>query len=183
MALTVNPTQALLLRQPVTRPVYLVELLFDAQEYLSTHAEVEVGGNLYLASDVSIENIEDWRQARLRLQPTIARTQQFLSQSWRNAPCKIYLQPTVFYPQLVAPGYVQDGYALEGLVADDPILLVDGEVTAMEKGDIITFTVENRISIGKWLPGIRIAAPIFNHLPRAGQVFTWEGERFTLEAA
>lgn len=183
MARSVNPTQDLLLREPVTRPVYLIDILVDSQEYLSTHAEVEVNGNLYLESDATIENIDDWRQARIRLQPTVARTQQVLSQSWRYGYCRVYLQPTVYLPQLLDPGYVEEGYAFEGVVREEPILLVDGELTSMEKNDVIIFTVENRISIGRWLPGIRISAPTFNHLPKAGQVFTWEGERFTLEAS
>jgi hypothetical protein len=105
-----------------------------------------------------------------------------LSQSWRAGTCKIWLVPSVSFPQLIDPGYYEDGYAVEGFTTEDPILLVDGEITAAEKSEKISFTIENRIAVGRWLPGVRFAAPAFNHLPKAGQVFTWAGERFTLEA-
>ena len=182
MARTITADQDYLLRQQVTRPIYLIDILVDSQEYLSTNGDVLIGETLYTQSSVDLINVDDWRQAQLGLPNTPARTQQFLSQSWRSGSCKIWLAPSVFFPQLIDPGYVEEGYAIEGLVIEDTILLVDGELTAADKGDKITFTVENRIAMGRWLPGIRLAAPVFNHLPKAGQVFTWAGERFTLEA-
>lgn len=182
MARSVTVSQDELLRQPVTRPVFLIDILVDAQEHLSTNGDLVVGDTVYTASTVELVNIDDWRQAKIGLPSTPARTQQFLSQSWRSGACKVWLVPSVYAPFLIDDDYVEDDYALEGYVIDAPILLVDGELTEAEKGENIVFTVENRISIGRWLPGIRLAAPVFNHLPKAGRVFVWEGERFTLEA-
>ncbi len=183
MTRTVTPGQDTLLREPVTRPVFLVELLFGDQEYLSTNGDVTIDELLYVDYDVSLENIDDWKQARIRLQPTNERSQQFHSQQWRGAPCRVYLRPTVYYPQLLDPGYVEEGYAIEGTFGETPILLVDGLLTSGEKtSQAVIYTVDNAVTVGRWLPGVRLSSPTFNHLPRAGTVFTWEGERFTLEA-
>lgn len=183
MPRTIDAEQELLLTQPVTRPILLIEILVDGQEYLSTNGDVTIGPVTYLGADVDVQNIDDWRQARIRLQPTEARKRQFNAQSWRYGFCRIYLCPAVYYPQLVDPGYVDEGYAIEGVVYADPIQLVDGELTSGEASpDAVYFTVENRISAGRWLPGIRVSAPVFNHLPKPGETFTWEGDKYTLEA-
>lgn len=183
MTRTVSIEQLLFLEQEVTHPVFLIEIEVVEPEYLSTNGAVTIDGTPYVESAVSLENIDDWRQAVVRLPGTLERRQQLNSQSWRDGFCRIHLLPALYFAQLVDPGYVDDGYALEGLQYSEPILLVDGTITSGDMSDeVVSYTIENRVSASRWLPGIRISAPVFNHLPKAGQVFIWENDRFTLEA-
>jgi hypothetical protein len=183
MTRATTPAQDAALDRRITQPIYLVEVLIEGQEYLSTLGERVVDGITY-SSGVNLRSINNWSSALVTLPPTPARMAQFVSQSWRYGRCRISLLPATHYPLLIQPGYVADGYFLQGDVYGEPMLLIDGELTsaAMSGEGHIEFTVANRIAVGRWLPAARIAPPICNHLPKPGTVVVWEGDRYTLEA-
>lgn len=166
-----------------TKPVYLVEIEVDGQEYLSTNANQEVGGQTWIGGQVMLKRIENGVRASIALRPTPERMAQFESQSWRYGSCRISLLPGTSFPLIWAEGYAADGYAYQGDVFADPILLIDGELVSGSVGpSSVDFEIAHRISVGRWLPAVRIAPPICNHLPRVGTVITWEGDRYMLEA-
>ena len=175
--------QDAVLAERFTRPIYLVEVAIDGQEYLSTNGDVELDGIAYTGADVGLRSIENWSSAVVSLLPTPERVAQVVSQSWRYGRCRISLLPATYYPLLIQPGYVADGYFIQGAVYGEAMLLVDGELTAASySGDRVEFTVASRVSVGRWLPAARIAPPLCNHLPKPGTTITWEGDRYTLEA-
>jgi len=178
-----DAAQDAILAERFTRPIYMVEIDIGGQEYLSTNGDVTVAGIDYTGADVGLRSIQNWSSAVVSLLPTPERVAQVVSQSWRYGRCRISLLPATYYPLLIQPGYVADGYFLQGAVYADPMLLVDGELTAASfSGDRVEFTVASRVSVGRWLPAARIAPPICNHLPKPGTVIVWEGDRYTLEA-
>jgi hypothetical protein len=180
---TTDSEQSALLDSRVTKPIYLVEIAIDGQEYLSTNGTQDVDGVTYVGADVGLRSIQNWSSAVVSLLPTPARVAQVVSQSWRYGRCRVSLRPATYYPLLIQPGYVADGFFIQGDVYADPILLIDGElVSASLSGDRVEFTVAHRVSVGRWLPAARIAPPLCNHLPKPGTVVTWEGDRYTLEA-
>lgn len=166
-----------------TRPIYLVEIAIDGQEYLSTNGDVTVGGITYAGADVGLRSVQNWSSAAVSVLPTPARVAQVVSQSWRYGRCRISLLPATYYPLIIQPGYVEEGFFVQGPQYAEPMLLVDGELTSASlSGDRVEFTVASRVSVGRWLPAARIAPPLCNHLPKPGTVITWEGDRYTLEA-
>lgn len=180
-ALTTEQSAALDKR--ATRPVYLIELFIGGQEFLSTNGDQLVGLQSYFGSDIGLTAIDNWQSATIKLLPTSARVAQLTSQQWRHGLCKVSMLPVVEYPLLYPPGYMQDGYAIQGVSSSEPILLIDGELTgASFSGDLCSFTVSHKVTVGRWLPALRIDPPLCNHLPRPGEVLVWEGEKFTLEA-
>lgn len=183
MTRTTTAAQDAALDRRITKPVYLVEITIEGQEYLSTNGAREVDGITY-ASGVNLRGIQNWSSAVVTLPPTPERMAQFVSQSWRYGRCRISLLPATTYPLLIQPGYVEEGFFIQGDVYGETMLLIDGELTsaAMSGEGQIEFTVANRISVGRWLPAARIAPPLCNHLPKPGTVITWEGDRYTLEA-
>lgn len=181
---TLNTGQQSAIYRRETKPVFLITINVDGIEYLSTNGVRVVGGNTYTEADVGITSIENWSSARLKLVANPARIQQFVSQSWRYGSCSISLLPVSYDPEIYDSGYVLSGYAQQGEVAYDPLLLIDGELTSASfAGDgSLEFTIANRVAVGRWLPSIRIAPPICNFLPKPGTTIKWEGDNYTLEA-
>lgn len=181
---TLNAGQQTAIYRRDTRPVFLIDINVDGVEYLSTNGTRVISGNTYTEAGVGITSIENWSSARLKLLANPARIQQFVSQSWRYGSCQIYLLPTSYDPMIYQDGYVLDGYAIQGEIEYDPLLLIDGELTSASFAgdDALEFTVANRVTVGRWLPSVRIAAPICNHLPRPGTTIKWENDNYTLEA-
>ncbi|MDP3228402.1 MAG: hypothetical protein Q8N13_10560 [Acidovorax sp.] len=166
-----------------TRPIYLIELYIDGDERYSTNGHQAVGLVEYAGADIGLASIDNWASARIKLLATPARVAQLMSQAWRHGYCRVYLLPVATYPRITQPGYVQAGYGVQGDYQSEPILLVDGELTAANLGpERCEFTVSHRVTVGRWLPALRIDPPLCNHLPRHGEVVVWENEKFTLEA-
>lgn len=188
MTRTTTADQDAILAERFTKPVYLVDIEIDGQEYLSTNGTMVVDGVTYTGSDpeqsVRISAINNWESATLALPATVARVTQFGAQSWRYGRCRISLRVATYWPILIQPGYVEEGFFIQGdTFADPPMLLIDGEITAGAlNGEFIEYTVSHLVTVGRWLPGVRIAPPICNHLPKPGTVIVWEGDRYTLEA-
>lgn len=166
-----------------TRPIYLIDLYIDGEERYSTNGTQMVDLAEYVGADIGLASIDNWAGARIKLLPTPARVAQLLSQVWRHGYCRVSLLPTANYPLITQPGYVEDGYGIQGEHQSEPLLLVDGELTAANLGsERCEFTVSHRVTVGRWLPALRIDPPLCNHLPRPGEVVVWENEKFTLEA-
>lgn len=166
-----------------TRPIYLIDLYIEGDERYSTNGTQTVGLVEYAGADIGLVAIDNWAGARIKLLPTPVRVAQLLSQVWRHGSCRVYLLPTGSYPLIFQPGYVQAGYGIQGEHQSVPILLVDGELTSATLGpERCELTVSHRVTVGRWLPALRIDPPLCNHLPRSGEVVVWENEKFTLEA-
>lgn len=166
-----------------TRPVYLIDLYIEGDERYSTNGDRTVELDAYAGADIGLASIDNWAGARIRLRATPSRVAQFLSQSWRHGRCSVSLLAVGQYPRLMQEGYVQAGYAIQGEHQSAPILLVDGELTAGSLSpERVEFTVSHRVTVGRWLPALRIDPPLCNHLPRPGETVLWENEKFTLEA-
>lgn len=166
-----------------TSPVYLVEINLAGQELLSSNGDQTIGEALYVGGDLQVAGINNWTSAKIRLRATPERVQQILATGWRNSACKIWLLPAIRLPQLIAEGYYAEGYAAEGVQTADPILLLDGVLTGGSAKDAVELDCVHRAFLSRWVPGIRIAAPICNHLPRPGTTFTFDGATYTIEAA
>lgn len=180
---TIDASQQAALDRRDTKPVYIIEINVDGQEYLSSNGDRVVSGTTYVGADVGITSIENWSSARLKLLPNPARVNQFISQSWRYGTCRISLLPTTYDPEIIEDDYVVDDYASQGEQQFTPILLIDGELTSASlSANSLEFTIANRVSVGRWLPALRIAPPICNHLPKVGTVIVWQGDNYTLEA-
>lgn len=166
-----------------TKPIYLLEIEIDGQEYLSTNGDVTVGTQVYAGSSCAVRSIGNGENASIALRPTAERVAQFVSQSWRYGRCRISLLPGRNVLEYFEPDYVEDDYGEQGDVFAEPMVLLDGELTdGRMSANAVEFTVANRIAVGRWLPAVRIAPPICNHLPTIGRVVTWEGDRYTLES-
>lgn len=165
-----------------TMPVYLVEINLSGQERLSTSGDRTVGDEVYAGGDVGVRGLDNWAAAQIRLRATPERVAQVLAPGWRGADCRIWLLPYYEYPRLIEDGYYDDGLAMSGPYTAAPILLLDGVLTGAAVGDAVELSVAHRAAVARWVPGIRIAAPLCNHLPRPGTVFTWAGDNYTLEA-
>lgn len=178
----VDDTQALMLSKKKTVPVYLVAL-GDGAEYLSTKGTRVVDGVTYTGGDVGLSAMQDWSSATISLQPTAERVAWMLAGAWRNMACRISLLPGADFKTFSLDYYSPD-YVFQGESFGDPILLMPGRLTAsrMSGDGRIEFTVVHRSSTARWAPPFRIGPPWCNHLPRAGEVIEWAGERFIVEA-
>lgn len=181
--LSVTSGQSELINESVTKPIYLIDIEFPTEEHLSTNGDQTVGAITYLGGEIGLSAAADWATASVRLPPSVARMQALITGDWRGKPAKIYLLPAVNYPQRLADGYVQPGYARDGFVVDDPILLIDGVLTgASGDSGAITIEITHAGRVGKWAPRIRLMPPICNWLPAPGTRLSWAGEIFVLEA-
>lgn len=181
--LSTTTSQLALINETVTKPIYLIDLQFPAQEYLSTNGDQVVGAITYTGGEVGLSAEADWATASIRMPASPARMQALITGDWRGNPAKIYLLPAINYPMRLEDGYVADGYARQGFVADDPILLLDGIITgASGDSNSVTIDITHTSRIGKWAPRIRLMPPICNWLPASGTRLTWAGEIFVLEA-
>ena len=181
--LSTTASQFALINETVTKPVYLIDLQFPAQEYLSTNGDQVVGAITYTGGEVGLSAEAGWATASIRMPASTARMQALIMGDWRGNPAKIYLLPAINYPMRLESGYVEDGYARQGFVVDDPILLLDGIITgASGDSGSITIDITHTSRIGKWAPRIRLMPPICNWLPASGTRLTWAGEIFVLEA-
>lgn len=180
---TTDTTQTALLAEPVTAPIYLVEIDMGAgQEWLSTNGDQTVGATTYTGADVGVAGMDNWQRGSIRLLPTATRAAQAIAGDWRGNACNIYLLPCVRYPMIVDDGYFEDGYMLQGTVYGDPILLLAGELVSANLGDTLEIGVTHSALVSKICPRTRLAAPILNSLPAPGSQFVWGGATYTLEA-
>ena len=194
--LSTTASQLALINEAVTKPIYLIDLQFPNQEYLSTNGDqvarvfVSQGDTiidgpeiLYSGGEIGLSAAADWATASVRVPASAARMQALITGDWRGNPAKIYLLPAIDYPMRIEAGYVADGYARQGFVVDDLILLLDGIITgASGDSGSITIDITHASRIGKWAPRIRLMPPICNWLPASGTRLTWAGEIFVLEA-
>ncbi len=183
MSRTLTVDQQRLVERRETRPIYLIDIAVDGQESLSTNGDRTVASTTYVGGDASVREMQNWSSATVELQPTVARVQQLVSQTWRSGVCRISLLPAVAYPKVYASGYVKAGYGIQGEVFADPILLIDGELTSanLASNGRIEFSVAHRVTTGRWIPSVRIGPPLCHHLPQVGTVVTWGGSNFTLQ--
>ena len=194
--LNVTASQQALINESVTKPIYLIDLQFPTQEYLSTNGDqvsrefslvgdVIIGGpaTTYIGGEIGLSAAADWATASVRMPASVARMQALITGDWRGSPAKIYLLPAINYPMRLESGYIADGYARQGFVVDSPILLLDGIITgASGDNGSITVDITHTSRIGKWAPRIRLMPPICNWLPAPGTRLNWAGEVFVLEA-
>lgn len=180
---SLDTTQSLLLAEPVTAPIYLVDIDMGAGvEHLSSNGDQTVGATLYTGAEVGVAGIDDWRRASLRLLPTAARAGQVVGGAWRGTACTISLLPCVRYPQIYEEGYVEAGYGVQGIMYGDPIVLLSGQLVSASLRDTLTVGVTHPVLIAKTSPRIRMEKPVLNHMPAPGTQFVWGGETYTLEA-
>jgi len=178
-----DATQTALLAEPVTAPIYLVELDMGAgQEWLSTNGDQTVDATTYTGADVGVAGMDNWQRGSIRLLPTAARAAQVIAGDWRGKACNIYLLPCVRYPQIVEDGYFAPGYMVQGTTYGNPILLLAGELVSASLGDKLEIGVTHSALVSKICPRTRLAAPILNSLPAPGSQFVWGGVTYTLEA-
>lgn len=182
--LDVTTDQRALIEADVTRPIFLIELGFDGDEYLSTNGAHTVGDTTYAPADATVSSAQNWARATVSLRPTPERVAAAVSRNWRGQACRISLLPARKWPQIYEDGTFEEGLALEGLVTEDPLLLIDGTISAA-RADRQSVVVElvHRSKVGLWSPRTRLSAPVCNHLPPPGKRFLWEGDFYTLEAA
>ena len=181
--LNITASQQALLDEAVTLPIYLIDINFATGEYLSTNGDRTVGAITYLGGETGLSAAEDWATASVRMPASATRMQTLITGDWRGSSAKISLLPAINYPMRLESGYVEDGYARQGLVIDDPILLINGVLTgANGDSDTITFEITHSARVGKWAPRIRLMPPICNWLPAPGTRLNWAGEVFVLEA-
>lgn len=179
----ITEEQFLLLDDTVTRPIYLIEIDAGGQEKLSTGGDVTVGEDLYHGGSAGLRALDDWSAARIVLPATAERVQQVIDQDWRRGRCDIYLVAAGRFPLLLDQDYVEEDYFMQGDVYAAPLLLLPGVLTGASYGNSgVEFEVQHVSRVAKWSPAVRIAPPVFNHLPRPGTVISWAGEQFVLEA-
>ena len=179
----ISESQEALLVERSTKPTFLVEVLFDVQEYLSTNGDILVDSNLFKGSDIGIRSASDWSSASLKFNPTTSRLATIISGGWQGNPCRIYLLPRVNYLGLYEDDYVEEEYGVNGEDISDKILLIDGVITSATAGDTqISVEVTHKSFVGKWTPRLRITSQIANHLPQDGTVVVWEGDNYVLES-
>lgn len=177
-----NEVQALILSKKETIPIYLVEL-GDGSEFLSTNGDRVVGGSTYIGGDLNLSAVNDWSTANISLAPTPERIAWMLSGAWRGIGCRISLFPGAHFTTYSLDYYSED-YLFQGDCFSDPILLMPGKLSGGRvSGDgRVEFNVVHVSRTARWAPPFRIGPPWCNHLPRAGEVITWAGERFIVEA-
>ena len=158
-----------------TRPTFLVTLNFGDLQTFSTNGTISLGETTWVGEDASVQGLEDWSRAEIRLRPTPERVALALTQDWRGSEVHIELLPVVVYDD--------DDFWEDPAPADaDRILLLDGVLTSAAVGETLDLTVVHRAFVGQWSPRIRIAKPWANHLPQPGTTFVWQGDVYTLEA-
>lgn len=179
---TLDADQLALISSRNTAPIYLIELNLAGQELLSTSGDQTVGSSLYVGGDAAVAGLNNWTSARIRLRASTTRVEQIAATGWRGSVCKIWLLPAVRTPRLVEEGYYASGYAVEGVQTATPILLLDGVLTGGSAKETVELDCVHRAMVARYVPGIRISAPLCNHLPRPGTTFSWDGDTYTIEA-
>lgn len=181
---TLDATQESLVQSKTTKPIFLIEMNYTGVEYLSTNGDITVDGIAYTGSDIGLSGSQDWTRATIKLVPTPDRVSDMLSGAWRRGTCKISLLPVIEFPRIFEEGYVENDqdYALQGTVVGEPILLIDGLLTAGQYSQELTLTVTHKSLVGMWTPRLRITNEWCNHLPQPGTQLKWQGDIFTLES-
>lgn len=179
----VSAGQLAALSQDTTRPIYLVDLLFSGEpEFLSTNGNRLVGNEQYVGGDIAVAGVGDWTQASIRLTPTPARVSALLNDAWRGTACRVWLLPVSKLFQFWAEDYAVEDYGHQGATQHEPILLLDGVLTAGRLSDSLELEVAHRALLRRWTPRLRAAPPVCNHMPAPGSRVEWQGEVFTLES-
>ena len=159
-------TQRTILASDATAPIYLIDIDLTGEQHLSTNGTHLIDTTLYESGEVSLQSIDGFETARIFIPRTAERDAAILAGGWRGKECRIWLLPS------------EGG---EEPTQGERILLLDGVLDAAESLEWAEVTVVHRAFLARWAPWIRIAPPIANHLPPAGSVLEWEGERVTLE--
>ena len=183
--LSLSSIQQTILAQAATQPTYLVDIEWaGTTQRWSTRGDHEVGGITYTSGQIGVRGAANWRSASIALNPSAAHTTTMMAGDWVGSSCVISLLPIREHPQIIDEGYFADGYGFFGTEIGDPIVLLNGVLSAAEYSGNgpITLSVRHQATVGKWAPRARLSPPICNHLPAPGTKFTWAGEVYILEA-
>lgn len=169
MPISLTAAQLERIHASATRPIYLIQLNHSGTvEYLSCSGAVTFNSQAYTAGGANLKAIRGARSATLTIKQTPARIGEIQSSVWRGGICKIYY----------IPGLPTDTptYALA-----DGILVLDGLIdTTSAQGSSITIQAKHKFLTGVMAPILTINQ-ICNHIPPAGSVTDWEGERVKTE--
>ena len=183
--LTITAEQSAPLSYSATNPVYLIEAYWGGEpRRWSTNGDHNIAEVLWAGGVAGLRSLVDGRAGSFALVPTEANVTAFLSRDWRGRECNIWLYPIRVWPELIAEDYVVEDYGILSTEAGDPILLLDGIMTAAEQsGDgQISVSVVHAAQVNRWAPRHRLLPPVCNHLPAPGSTITWGGGSFTIEA-
>lgn len=182
--ITLDATQSKVLGYAATNPVYLLEIDWGGIQLWSTNGEREVGVDLYTTGSVSVRGAQNWANASIAIPASPANTERLMSGDWRGKQCRVSLLPLKEHPPLIAPGYVLDGYGVIGTEQGEPILLLDGVLTAAtyNGNDQINLDVRHQAVAGKWAPRTRVTREIAHHMPPPGTRYERGGEVYVLGA-
>lgn len=148
-----------------TWPIVLVELNYGSPiEYLSCSGSVTYDGDSYTEGGAELRRVEGGRAAEIAIRLNTSRVNLVETSGWINGTCKIYYIPGI-------PGETPT------YTTADSFTLVDGLIDAVAmEDDRILVRVINKYLKGQLSPALHIST-ICNHIPGAGSVTEWEGEK------
>ena len=169
----------------VTAPRYLVRLHLEDPMHLSTRDTLVYAGAVWVQSDIRIGRVSELT-ATLSVRNT---DWIFSANAFRGEYTYRPVEILFAYPYIEAPPpYFPEGYL------DFPI---EEYVQSPDMVDIITLFaghISDINSIGDWLevtavrteekryPSVKIRPPLANHLPAPGQIITWKGQTYRIDA-
>lgn len=159
-----TPTQLSKASATATRPIYLIRWKFGASvEYLSCSGDITYDGNSYVPG-INIRSMKIGVSASLSIPATAARVTDIQNSAYRGGLCEVWHIPA-------APGDTLT------FTTADSMLLLDGVLdTAKMSGESINVGAINKYLTGEMSP-VFTFDQICNHIPPAGEVLDWEGEK------
>lgn len=170
----------------VTDPIYLIEMTLDAPMKLSTRESIAWNGSMWQGGSgltggrASIRAAQDWSTISVSLNNGDGALSEFLlSGNWRGQQIKVW-QAVLTTGLYVEDGYVDDGYLDEFSV--DVLQLFDGVLSSASRVyPTVELAARRSVGRGVYVPNLRVAAPVFNHLPAPGSVIPWNGDIYELQ--
>lgn len=150
-----------------TRPIVLVRLEYGSPlERLSCSGEVTFDGEVYTAGGANLKRLQGGRAALIDIRATSERVGIVEESLWIGGLCQIYYIPGL--PSETPTYTLQQGF-----------LLVDGIIDgATLSDDRIQVNVINKYLKGQMSPVLHLST-ICNHVPAAGSITEWEGEKLS----
>lgn len=171
------------LQGPWTRPHFLASLDFGAPLFLSTRGDTTIEGTLYVGGRCDVVSADDWETCTLRLlNQDGALTTTALDGAWMGSSI------TIWHAAHLVGGYMDPDYVEE---QDDYVDPDSRELLAVFVGVLdgaqsvwpwVTVQCVRSGVAGRYVPHIRLDAPLANHCTPPGTIIQWDGEFFRVDS-
>jgi len=192
MSLDLGAAATAELSKTVTYPIYLIQCGFGPQEFNSTGADITTLGQSWIGGGLDFSGSTDSQAVNVIIDNSdFSLSQSVIDGDPRGAAvdiwyCVISPQRYLDYAVYESGIYESGIYALESTIPLEVIKTVklfSGEIisAANAQHSEITLTAQRRRIQSKISPSVKMAPPVFNHLPAAGTVVELGNETLVIE--